>query len=439
MMQTIIQLLSGALGSIGFGLLFHLNRRYLPAAGVGGLLAWLAYLLAAPAVHGTFLANLVGGVCAALYAEFMARWYNAPSTPFFITAAVPLIPGSTLYYCMNAVVSSNLLAAEHYGEQTFLAAFGIAGGMAIAWCLADLSRKLNALLSMLQFRMETDTEENNAEKFSAYSLQTLGTDEGGAAKSESVLLYGVEPDSRYVQLPGDGVYLSSAYADKYELGAEDTITLREKYEDTTYTFTVDGVYDYMGALAVFMPREKLNEVFDLGDGYYGGYFSDVPLTEIKDEYVGSVIDLDQLTKVSRQLMVSMGASMGLVNGFAVMIFFVVVYLLSKMIIEKNAQSISMTKILGYNGSEIARLYLLSTTVVVVLCLVISLPIEVYVMKFLFRAVMMESMTGWIEMWVSPTLYPRMLAAGLATYAVVAVLEYRRIIRVPMDEALKNVE
>ena len=199
------------------------------------------------------------------------------------------------------------------------------------------------------------------------------------------------------------------------------------------------MYDYMGALAVFMPREKLNEVFDLGDGYYGGYFSDAPLTEIKDEYVGSVIDLDQLTKVSRQLMVSMGASMGLVNGFAVMIFFVVVYLLSKMIIEKNAQSISMTKILGYNGSEIARLYLLSTTVVVVLCLVISLAIEVYVMKFLFRAVMMESMTGWIEMWVSPTLYPRMLAAGLATYAVVAVLEYRRIIRVPMDEALKNVE
>ena len=157
MMKTIIQLLSGALGSIGFGLLFHLNRRYLPAAGVGGLLAWLAYLLAAPAVHGTFLANLMGGVCAALYAEFMARWYNAPSTPFFITAAVPLIPGSTLYYCMNAVVSSNLLAAEHYGEQTFLAAFGIAGGMAIAWCLADLSRKLQPC-------SRATTPQNNTER-----------------------------------------------------------------------------------------------------------------------------------------------------------------------------------------------------------------------------------------------------------------------------------
>lgn len=131
--------------------------------------------------------------------------------------------------------------------------------------------------------------------------------------------------------------------------------------------------------------------------------------------------------------------MGLVNGFAVMIFFVVAYLLSKMIIEKNAQSISMTKILGYNGSEIARLYLLSTTVVVVLCLVISLPIEVYVMKFLFRAVMMESMTGWIEMWVSPTLYPRMLAAGLAIYAVVAVLGVAAASPRADGRALKNVE
>lgn len=309
----------------------------------------------------------------------------------------------------------------------------------IPYSAMDEDRKLNALLSMMMFRMQTETEENNAEKFSAYSLQTLSPEEGGAAKSESVLLYGVEPDIRYVQLPGDGVYLSSAYADKYKLSAGDTITLQEKYEDTTYTFTVDGVYDYMGAVAVFMPREKLNETFDLGSGYYGGYFSDAPLTEIKEEYIGSVINLDTLTAVTRQLMVSMGASMGLINGFAVMIFFVVVYLLSKMIIEKNAQSISMTKILGYSGIEIARLYLLSTTVVVVLCLAVSLPIEVFLMKFLFRAVMLESMTGWIEMWVSPTLYPRMMAAGLAAYAVVTALEYRRILHVPMDEALKNVE
>ena len=139
MIQVFSQLLSAALGSVGFGLIFNLNRRYLPAAGVGGLLAWLAYLLAANTLHSVFLANLLAGFCAALYAEILARCCNAPSTPFFITAAIPLIPG------MNAVVSNDLSAAEHFGEQTFLAALGIAGGMAIAWCLADLSRKLHAL------------------------------------------------------------------------------------------------------------------------------------------------------------------------------------------------------------------------------------------------------------------------------------------------------
>ena len=32
--------------------------------------------------------------------------------------------------------------AEKYGSQTFLCALGIAGGMAIAWCICDLTRKM---------------------------------------------------------------------------------------------------------------------------------------------------------------------------------------------------------------------------------------------------------------------------------------------------------
>ena len=56
--------------------------------------------------------------------------------------------------------------------------------------------------------------------------------------------------------------------------------------------------------------------------------------------------------------------MGMMYGFSVIIFLVVIYLLSKVIIEKNAQSISMTKILGYTNGEISRLYILSTSLVI---------------------------------------------------------------------------
>ena len=87
MMQVLSQLLSAALGSVGFGLIFNLNRRYLPAAAVGGFLAWLAYLLADHALSSAFLANLLAGFCAAFYAEILARCCNAPSTPFMQNGA----------------------------------------------------------------------------------------------------------------------------------------------------------------------------------------------------------------------------------------------------------------------------------------------------------------------------------------------------------------
>ena len=86
-----------------------------------------------------------------------------------------------------------------------------------------------------------------------------------------------------------------------------------------------------------MSRDKLNKTFDLGNDYYAGYFANTKIRDIEEKYIGTVIDLEALTKVSRQLDVSMGNMMGLVNGFAVMIYMIVIYLLSKIIIEKNAQ------------------------------------------------------------------------------------------------------
>lgn len=96
----------------------------------------------------------------------------------------------------------------------------------------------------------------------------------------------------------------------------------------------------------------------------------------------------------------------------------------------------MVKILGYTNGEISRLYILSTSMVVVLCLLVSLPIETAVMKVLFREMMLSSISGWITLWIDPMIYVQMFAAGIITYGIVALLEFRRVKKVPMDEALK---
>ena len=296
--------------------------------------------------------------------------------------------------------------------------------------------KLDSFVDMLLFSNNTETDNKDAEEFSAYSLNTIP----GKVKSEEILLYGIEDDSKYVDVNlGNGVYISSAYADKYGIKAGDTITLKEKYEDDEYSFHVDGIYNYTGGLCVFMKKADLNDTFDLGEDYFSGYFSDTEITDIDDNYIGSVINLDALTKVSRQLDVSMGSMMGMVNGFAVVIFMILIYLLSKIIIEKNAQSISMTKILGYTNGEISRLYIMSTSLMVVICLLVSLPLETVIMKVLYREMMLQSLSGWITLWIDPLIYVQMFVIGIITYAVIAVLEYRKVRKVPMGEALKNVE
>ena len=113
-----------------------------------------------------------------------------------------------------------------------------------------------------------------------------------------------------------------------------TIKLKEIYEDDTYQFTVDGIYNYEGGLTIFMPQKQLNDTFDLGSDYFSGYLSKTEITDIDQKYISSVIDLDSLSKISRQLTVSMGSMMSLVDGFAILMFVILIYLLSKIIIDK---------------------------------------------------------------------------------------------------------
>lgn len=93
----------------------------------------------------------------------------------------------------------------------------------------------------------------------------------------------------------------------------------------------------------------------------------------------------------------------------------------------------------YTNGKIGKLYIWSTTIVVIICLLLSLPIEKAIMGVVFREMMLSSVSGWIALWIDPKIYLKMFLIGIGTYAVVSLLEYRRIRRIPMDEALKNAE
>lgn len=289
---------------------------------------------------------------------------------------------------------------------------------------------------VLKVPVEVDNDE--AEKYCAKTLSTID----GRLKSEDVLIYGAANNSRYIDInsnelkPGE-VYVSNGYAEKFRINKGDKITLKEKYEDKEYTFTVKGMYDYPSSFAIFMSDDYFKDIFDKAEDYYSGYLSSEKL-DIDEKYVATEITLDDLTKVSRQLDRSMGTSFELVKIFAVVLFAVLMFLLTKLIVEKNSTSISMVKILGYSNREISRLYVTSTTIVVVISVIINIILSVVIMNWLFR-VFMEQMSGWISCYYAPYVFVLMFVLNVGVYALISVFMMYKIKKIPMDEALKNVE
>lgn len=296
------------------------------------------------------------------------------------------------------------------------------------------------LIAKHQYVLKTlvDVDDNAAEK---YCVKTLATIEG-RLKSEDVLVYGVKDNSIYADintasLKDNEVYITNGYADKFRIKKGDKITLKEKYDDNEYEFTVKDMYDYPSSFAIFMSDAAFKNVFDKSEDYYSGYFSD-NILDIDEKYVATQITLDDLTKVSRQLDRSMGETFNLVKIFAVVLFAVLMFLLTKLIVEKNTTSISMVKILGYSNREISRLYVTSTTIVVVLSVALSIGLSVIIMNYLFR-VFMEEMSGWISCYYAPHIFPVMFILNITVYAVISFFMMAKIKKIPMDEALKTVE
>lgn len=315
--------------------------------------------------------------------------------------------------------------------------FGIMLGPMLTHYQNEITDKL---IAKHQYVLKTlvDVDDNAAEK---YCVKTLATIEG-RLKSEDVLVYGVKDNSIYADintasLKDNEVYITNGYADKFRIKKGDKITLKEKYDDNEYEFTVKDMYDYPSSFAIFMSDAAFKNVFDKSEDYYSGYFSD-NILDIDEKYVATQITLDDLTKVSRQLDRSMGETFNLVKIFAVVLFAVLMFLLTKLIVEKNTTSISMVKILGYSNREISRLYVTSTTIVVVLSVALSIGLSVVIMNYLFR-VFMEEMSGWISCYYAPHIFPVMFILNITVYVVISFFMMAKIKKIPMDEALKTVE
>jgi uncharacterized membrane protein YjjB (DUF3815 family) len=138
MNDSVLQTIMGALGSVGFALLFRVRGKLLIFAFMGGLLSWGTYCIADIFVGHEALQYLIATTILTLYSEAFARILRCPSTILLVTGWIPLIPGGALYYSISALVQNDMTVFVDRILHTFVLMIAMSAGMLLAMTAVHL-------------------------------------------------------------------------------------------------------------------------------------------------------------------------------------------------------------------------------------------------------------------------------------------------------------
>lgn len=231
------------------------------------------------------------------------------------------------------------------------------------------------------------------------------------------------------------IAITDTFAKKCRIDVGDNVTFRDSNTDKEYTFKVGAINDYTNDLGVYMDINDMANSFELEQGEFNAYVSDEKL-DIEDIYIAKYMTRSDLLGAASQMMTSFRELIAMLNVFAIFAYLVFMYLLTKIVIDKNSLYISFMKVFGYDKKEIRKLYLDASAIVVIVSLFICLPIEVMVFKFalIYLSSLIE---GYMEFYLPMYVYAEIVIIGIISYFVINFLHMRKVKKISMSEALKN--
>ena len=144
------------IATFSFSILANIRGKNLFFASLGGGITWFIYLLTTSHTHipNTFC-FFIASIFAATYSEIMARVLRTPVTTLVISAIIPLVPGSGMYYTMFESVQGNVNASLNLGIQTLAIAGTIAVGVFFVSSIAKTMFLLRRMLLEKYARLRT--------------------------------------------------------------------------------------------------------------------------------------------------------------------------------------------------------------------------------------------------------------------------------------------
>ncbi len=256
-----------------------------------------------------------------------------------------------------------------------------------------------------------------------------------------VTVMGIDPDNPYIPAKTvkgkNRIVASDAVADRYDLKVGDKLILTDNAEDMDYAFTVGDIVPYCSGLCVFMDIGSARELFGEEDDYYNVVMSDKKL-DIEEGRIYSVTTKEDIDKASGIFVDLMAPLFTLLMIMSAIVFGLVIFLMTSVMIDKASFGISLMKIFGFNKREVKRLYLDGNRIVVMLGALVSIPLAKLITDRMFPIFVANVACG-LPLEFKWYYYPIIWLAILAFYSLVSLLLTGRLNRMTPAEVLKNRE
>ena len=280
------------------------------------------------------------------------------------------------------------------------------------------------------------TSPDGAETATLRSAKLVGAEGAGASLS----VIGIDKDTQYFDVDLSGtdethVLISKAASLRYGYEVGDEFTL-DPMDTDNRKVVVAGIVDYP-QMAVFGEHEDVNSLLGLDRGSSNAIVSGTVNDDLDNQAQSVISRSDMITSVNTftqamrpTILVLFIASIGL--------FIIVMFLLMRMVVDREQYSISLMKALGYDEAKVGHLYLGNYILLVLLSLTVGLPLSVAIMRPTWQY-MISSLATAFPFTTSSRSVILIVVIVLATYGVVRFLSGRHLRGVDVTEILKDRE